>query len=506
MKRNMIFSGLIALIVSLSSYGALNYFEKDDKSIKIEHINKVPSQKAVFSLDSDGKPVPLDFNETATNVLDGVVHIKSTQLFPKSNARANYHFRSIPEPFKDFFGDSFGRQYYFPNNNKKGNQKSPAKVGSGSGVIISEDGYIITNNHVIDNSDDIEITLHDNRTYKAIVVGADPSTDLALLKIKQDGLPTVPFMNSDNVKIGQWVMAVGNPMGLNSTVTAGIISAKGRNINILKDKYAVENFIQTDAAINPGNSGGALVNLEGGLVGINTAIASPTGSFSGYGFAIPANIVQKVITDLMEYGTVQRGVLGVMIKTVDSKLSEDKSLDVIKGVYVDSLMDKSAAAKAGIKVGDVILKVNEVEVASSSELQGAIAQYRPGETVDILLHRDGKEKSYKVKLNNRDGDTEELSKEAGKLLKILGAKMENVPDKMKQDLSIKSGVLVDKILPGKIRKQTQMRDGFIITHVDKKAVKDMADFLKKVEDKEGGHMLEGVYKDIPGQYYYAIGL
>jgi len=504
MKRSMIFSGLIALIVSLSSYGALNYFEKDDKSIKIEHINNVPSQNAMFSLDSDGNPVPLDFNETATNVLDGVVHIKSTQLFPKSNS--NYQFRSIPDPFKDFFGDHYKREFYFPNTGKKWNQQSPTKVGSGSGVIISEDGYIITNNHVIDNSDDIEITLHDNRNYKAIIVGNDPSTDLALLKIKQDGLPTVPFMNSDKVKIGQWVMAVGNPMGLNSTVTAGIISAKGRNINILKDKYAVENFIQTDAAINPGNSGGALVNLDGGLIGINTAITSPTGSFSGYGFAIPSNIVQKVINDLMEYGTVQRGVLGVMIKTVDSNLSKDKSLDVIKGVYVDSLMENSAAAAAGIKVGDVILQVNNLDVASSSELQGTIAQYRPGETVEILLNRNGDEKSYKVKLNNRDGNTEELSQEAGKLLKVFGAKMDNLPESMKEDLNIKSGVLVDKIFPGKIRKQTQMRDGFIITHVDNKKVKDMDDLLDKIEGKEGGHMLEGIYKDIPGEYYYAIGL
>ena len=339
MKRTLIFSGLIALVVSLSSFGALTYFQKDSKSIKIEHVNKVPAQNAVFSLDNDGNPIPLDFNETASDVLDGVVHIRSTQLFPKSTS--TYQYKSLPAPFKDFFGDQFRQDFYPPYSNKQRSQKSPTKVGSGSGVIISEDGYIITNNHVIDNSDDIEITLHDNRTYKALVVGTDPSTDLALLKVKADDLPTVPFMNSDQVKIGQWVMAVGNPMGLNSTVTAGIISAKGRNINILKDKYAVENFIQTDAAINPGNSGGALVNLDGGLVGINTAIASPTGSFAGYGFAIPTNIVQKVITDLMEYGTVQRGVLGVMIKTVDSKLSDEKSLDVIKGVYVDNVTDNS---------------------------------------------------------------------------------------------------------------------------------------------------------------------
>jgi Do/DeqQ family serine protease len=504
MKRNIIFSSLIALIVSLSSFGILNYLDEDSNAIRIEHINNIPSQKAVFSLDSEGNPVPLDFNETAENVLDGVVHIKSTQLLAKHNI--THEFRTIPDPFKDLFGDQFQQKFFFHKDNDNWNQQSPTRVGSGSGVIISEDGYIITNNHVIDNSDDIEITLHDNRTYKAIVVGTDPSTDLALLKVKAEGLPTVPFTNSDIVKIGQWVMAVGNPMGLNSTVTAGIISAKGRNINILKDKYAVENFIQTDAAINPGNSGGALVNLDGGLIGINTAIASPTGSFAGYGFAIPSNIVEKVITDLMEYGTVQRGVLGVMIKTLDSKLADEKSLDVRKGVYIDSLMENSAAASAGIKVGDVILKVNDIDVHSSPELQGAIAQYRPGEIVTVKLNRHGKEKLVEVKLNNRDGNTEELSKEAGEILKIFGAKMSPLTDEKKNELNIKSGVVVDKIYPGKIRKQTQMRDGFIITHLDKKRVKDIDDILSNIKNKDGGLMFQGVYQDIPGDYYYAIGL
>jgi Do/DeqQ family serine protease len=504
MKRTIIFSGLIALIVSLSSFGVLNYLDKDSNAIRIEHVNKVPSQSAVFSLDTDGNPIPFDFNETASAVLDGVVHIKSTQLFSKPNSMSE--LRTIPDPFKDFFGDQFQHKFFYRNGNKNMNPQSPTRVGSGSGVIISEDGYIITNHHVIDNSDDIEITLHDNRTYKAIIVGADPSTDLALLKVKAEGLPTVPFTNSDQVKIGQWVMAVGNPMGLNSTVTAGIISATGRNINILKDKYAVENFIQTDAAINPGNSGGALVNLNGGLVGINTAIASPTGSFAGYGFAIPSNLVEKVITDLMEYGTVQRGVLGVMIRTVDAQLADDKSLDVHKGVYVDSLMDNSAAASAGIKVGDVILKVNDTDVHSSPELQGAIAQYRPGEIVSIKLNRKGKEKTLDVKLNNRDGNNEELSKEAGEILKIFGARMSPLSDDIKDDLNIKSGVLVEKIFPGKIRKQTQMRDGFIITHVDKKKIEDMDDLLANIKNKDGGLMLQGVYRDIPGDYYYAIGL
>ncbi len=504
MKRDMIFSGLIALVVSVSSFGILKIIDKEDRTVRIEHVDATPSKSAVYSIDHDGNAVPLDFHETASNVLEGVVHIKSTQLINQGNS--TYQYRSIPDPFREFFGPQMERQFFFPNRNKLEDEKIPNRVGSGSGVIISDDGYIVTNNHVVADSDDIEITLHDNRTYKAIVIGTDPSTDLALLKIKEKDLPTVPFTNSSDVKIGQWVMAVGNPMGLNSTVTAGIISAKGRNINILKDKYAVENFIQTDAAINPGNSGGALVNLNGGLIGINTAIASPTGSFAGYGFAVPSDIVEKVITDLMEYGTVQRGVLGVMIRTLDSNLTKDKSIDISKGVYVDSLMANSAAGEAGIKVGDVIIKVNDEKVSTSPELQGVIAQYRPGEEIDIYIYRDGREEIKKVKLNSRDGLNSEMSKDQSQLLKMLGAQMQELDDQDLKELNIKSGVKVEKIVSGKIRKHTQMREGFVITHVNNKSVKNLSDLLDKIEDLEGGIMIEGIYSDIPGKYYYALGL
>ncbi len=504
MKRNLIFSGLIALIVSLSAMGIITHFRPEKKTITIEHVNTIPSQKAVFTVDDNGKAIPLDFNETASSVLDGVVHIKSTTLH--HNTVPSSDFQSIPDPFRDFFGDQFKKEFFFPNGGKSKSHSSPARVGSGSGVIISKDGYIVTNNHVIDRADDIDITLHDNRTYKAIVVGADPSTDIALLKIKESNLPTVPLTNSDHVKIGQWVMAVGNPMGLNSTVTAGIISAKGRNINILKDKYAVENFIQTDAAINPGNSGGALVNLNGALIGINTAIASPTGSFAGYGFAVPSNIVQKVVEDLMEFGVVQRGALGIMIKTVNSTLAREKNINISKGIYIDSILQKSAAQNAGLKVGDIITKVDELSVNTSSELQAAIAQHRPGEKVDIYINRSGKEQMIPVTLYHREGNTEELSKESGKALKILGARIENTTPDQLADLDIESGVIVQKIFPGKIRKQTQMRDNFIITHIDNKKIENMNDLLEHLEDKEGGIMLEGVYTDIPGKYYYALGL
>jgi Do/DeqQ family serine protease len=500
MKKNLFFSGLIALIVSLSSIGLFTYFSEKGKTVTIEHINTTPSLNAVYTLDKDGNAVPLDFNATAVKVIDGVVHIKSTRL--QSNSNAGQRQQAIPDIFEEFFGPGFR----FEGPQQQPNWPSPNQVATGSGVIISKDGYIVTNNHVIADADDIEVTLYDNRTYKAAIIGTDPSTDLALLQIKEDNLPTVPLANSDQVQIGQWVMAVGNPMGLNSTVTAGIVSAKGRNINILQDQYAVEDFIQTDAAINPGNSGGALVNLDGGLIGINTAIASPTGTFAGYGFAVPANIVSKVVKDFLEYGQVQRGVLGVMIRTVDGKLAEQKSLAIIQGAYVDSILTNSAAAKAGIKEGDVITAVNDLSIKSSAELQGAIARYRPGEEVSLKLNRKGAEKTLKVILNNRDGNTELASKDTREILRILGAEFETIDDKLADKLQIEGGVKVKRLYAGKISRNTQMREGFIITRVNDQNIRSVDELVTLLENQKGGVMLEGVYEDQPGKQYYAFGM
>lgn len=499
MNRNIILSGLVALVVSFSTFGLTTWLyegeAKDGKTVKIEHVANTPSLSTLYSLDEDGKPVALDFNQTAEKVLDGVIHIKSTQIHSKQAAPQ----QSIPREFREFFGPQFG-----PNSPQRG--QAPPRVGTGSGVIISKDGYIVTNNHVIDGADDLEVTLHDNRSFKAEVIGTDPSTDLALIQIKADGLPTVPLVNSDEVNVGQWVLAVGNPLGLNSTVTAGIVSAKGRNINILKDKYAVENFIQTDAAINPGNSGGALVNLNGGLVGINTAIASPTGTFAGYGFAVPANIVEKVVKDLLEFGAVQRGVLGVMIRTVDGNFAKTEGLDITQGVYVDSLLANSAAAKGGIQAGDVIIAVNGNAVRTSPELQGLIARYRPGETVELTVNRDGKEKKLSVILNNRNGNTELASKEVLSIEKALGAHFETLPKDAARKLNIAGGVQVKELRRGKLSQATQMREGFIITSVNGKAVTSVEDLQQALENKRGGVMLEGVYGDVPGEYYYAFGM
>ncbi len=497
---------LSAILGSSLTVGAFLLIDNPQENVfKIEHIDNT-SPKAVYSLDSKGELVPLDFKTVSKKVMPAVVHIKATRT---SDFSGNYQYRRLPDPFKEFFDDDlfndfFGPRFKFESPNKRGPQ---VQVGTGSGVIINENGYIITNNHVIENADDIEVTLHDNRTFKASITGTDPTTDLALIRIKAEKLPVVPLINSDDVEIGEWVLAVGNPFNLNSTVTAGIVSAKARNINILKHEYAIESFIQTDAAINPGNSGGALVNLQGGLVGINTAIASPTGAYAGYGFAVPSNIVNKVVEDLLKYGIVQRGYLGVMIRGVDGNLAKEKDLHITEGVYVDSLIENGAAKAAGIKEGDVIFEVNGHKVKSAPELQEIIGRHRPGDKIVVKIDRFGKTKEFNVKLKNKEGKTVVGTKEHQELLTILGAAFESVDEKTAQKLGIDGGVKVKKLYAGKLRRHTDIKEGFIITKVDGKQVKTVDDMVEILEKKEkGGVMFEGVYEDYPGVYYYAFGI
>jgi len=502
MKQQHVITALIAIVISVATFGTLELLRDDTKKVQIQHMDSAPAYSTSYSKDNNGAFLPFDFTETAEKVIDAVVFIKSTQLGPSSNTRS-FDQRQMPDLFKEFFGDRFQMA---PQQPQQRQQRNPSRVGSGSGVIISDDGYIVTNNHVIDNADDIEVTLHDNRTYKAVLVGTDPTTDLAVLQIKEKNLPATAFVDSDDVKIGEWVLAVGNPFGLNSTVTAGIVSAKGRNININREQYAVENFIQTDAAINPGNSGGALVNIRGGLIGINTAIASPTGAYSGYGFAVPANITKKVISDIIEYGVVQRGVLGVTIRSVDGNFAKTEKLDTNTGVYVDSLMTGSAAAAAGVQSGDVIVKVNDIDVKTASELQGMIARHRPGDLVTLTVNRKGSEKSIDVILNNKDGNTEYASKTSSELSRNLGVVLSDIDKSLAKRLDIHGGIRVSEIRGGQIRRQTSMQDGFIITHVDGKKVYNIKDLENALEGRDGGVMVEGIYEDIPGTYYYAFGL
>ncbi|RMG21030.1 MAG: Do family serine endopeptidase [Bacteroidetes bacterium] len=509
MNKNILYSGLVALVVTLATLGIYQKMQTSKYgTVRIEHINATPGKQAVLTVDEEGNIIPLDFTKTAEKVVNAVVHIKSTQTFGGRGEEVPQAYRrELPDPFRDFFGergdDLFGPFFRFETPRSGGPQ---VRIGTGSGVIINENGYIVTNNHVVENADDLEVTLHDNRVFKATVVGTDPSTDLALIQIKAKDLPKLPLVNSDDIKVGEWVLAVGNPLGLTSTVTAGIVSAKGRNINILREQFAVESFIQTDAAINPGNSGGALVNLQGGLIGINTAIASPTGSYAGYGFAVPSNIVNKVVEDLLTYGVVQRGVLGVMIRSVDGNLAREKELEVTQGAYVDSLLENSAAGAAGIEPGDVIVEVDGVKVTSSPELQAVIAQHRPGDKVSVTVNRKGKEKTFNVVLNNRDGGKGLLKKEHKEVLSVLGAEFETLDKDTAKKLDIEGGVKVKKLYAGKLRKYTDMREGFIITKVDGQVVKSVDDLVKALEGKKGGVMLEGVYEDLPGEFYYAFGM
>ncbi|MDW3195456.1 MAG: Do family serine endopeptidase [Cytophagales bacterium] len=504
--KNYIVTGMIALVISLGVVWLAPDLIRSDQTIKIEHVNGTPAQGAVYTVNSENEIVPLNFTEVAADVMDAVVHIRSTQTSSLTQQR---QYQQSPHPFRDFFGDDFFNDFFGqpgPNRRYEYRSQPQPRVGTGSGVIINESGYIVTNNHVIADADDIEVTLHDNRTYKASVIGTDPSTDLALIQIQETGLKSVPFVNSDQVQVGEWVLAVGNPFNLNSTVTAGIVSAKSRNINILRDQYAVESFIQTDAAINPGNSGGALVNLQGGLVGINTAIASPTGAYSGYGFAVPANMVNKVVEDLLKYGAVQRGYLGITIRSVDGNLAKEKDLDVTKGVYVDSLAENSAGMDAGLASGDVIIAVEGIEVASAPELQEMIARHRPGDEVALKVARGNKELELKAKLKNREGETRFLAKNRDEVLNMLGAEFEDLDKKTARDLGLSGGVRVKKLFPGKLRRETSMREGFIITKVDRQVIRDQKDLARVLQRKEGGVLIEGYDPDRKTRQFYAFGL
>ncbi len=476
-----------------------------DDAVGIVHMKEqVPVQKAVYTVKENGELVPLDFTGVSKDVMNSVVHIRSARKVQASNPYAN----QPRNPFGDMFGEEFFRFFQGPSD-PRGQQRQAdpyVRMGSGSGVIISEKGYIVTNNHVIENADEIEVTLHNNETLKAKVVGTDPSTDVAVLQIKDAALQAVPMGNSDRVEVGEWVMAIGNPFNLNSTVTAGIISAKGRNINIIDDKSAIEAFIQTDAAINPGNSGGALVNLNGELIGINTAIASPTGSYAGYGFAIPSNIVAKVVEDLIEYGMVQRAYLGIMIRDIDGKLVEDEKLKISEGTYVDSLMANGAAGEAGIVSGDVITGINDSRVLKSSDLLEQIGRHRPGDEVSVTVDRHGKEMTFQVKLADQKGERKLASKEELDILDILGAELEELDSKKAEKLGLEGGVVVKDLSNGLLKNQTGISKGFIITGINNQKVTSVNDLRKSLEKEKGGVLLQGMYENYPGELYYAFGI
>lgn len=480
---------LIAFVASAATIAAYEYLGLGKTEVIIENSEPQSSFKQVENLVAPAAGIA-DFTGAAEISTPAVVHIISTKV-----TSVNAY-----DPWRELFGDDFFGGA--PRNPQERRQQS-----SGSGVIISQDGYIVTNNHVVSNADEVEITLFNKESFKAQVIGTDPTTDLALLKIDSDNLPHLSFANSNDVRIGEWVLAVGNPFNLESTVTAGIVSAKGRNINILKDQYSIESFIQTDAAVNPGNSGGALVDLTGKLIGINTAIATPTGVYAGYSFAVPSNIVSKVAEDLKNYGMVQRGFLGVMIRGVDAKLVDEFDLDVNSGVYIDNLVEDGAAADAGMEKGDVIVKIDDKKITGIPELQESVGSKRPGDKVLVTVNRDGKEKLISVLLKNKDGEAKITEKEEISPLVSLGIDLTDVSLEELKKYGASNGVKVSAVKDGLLRRNTKIREGFIITKIDDKAVKTS----KEVEDyfagkKSGKGMIEGFYPGVPGKVYYGYGL
>jgi len=484
-------AGMAGSLITLGTYKAL---DMDHKEVVFQRAEAKPA----FSLaTSTPMTAELDFSSQAEKVTPAVVNIKAIQ--PALQMPQN-------DIFKDFFGG--GGNPFFMDPGQQGQPQQRENAATGSGVIVSKDGYIVTNNHVVANATELEVTLSDKRSYKAKVIGTDPSTDLAVIQIKEGNLPVLAFGNSDQVKVGSWVLAVGNPFNLTSTVTAGVVSAKSRNISILKEKsnVPIESFIQTDAAINPGNSGGALVNLNGDLIGINTAIASPTGAYSGYGFAVPVNLVQKVAEDIIKFGAVQRGFLGIVIRDLDSKTAKEKDLTISEGVVVDSVNKESAAKDAGVLKGDVIIKVGPTKVNSVAELQEQIARHRPGDNVTLTVNREGKDLTLNTILKNKEGKTEITKSDRKEIFEVMGAEFSDLTPKEKKAAKVENGVKVSKIFPGgKLKTQTDMKEGFVITKVDKQSVNSSKDLAGVLEKKTGGVMLEGVYLDLPGIYYFAIG-
>jgi Do/DeqQ family serine protease len=394
------------------------------------------------------------------------------------------------------------------------NFKMPSmpRSGSGSGVIMSSDGYIVTNNHVIENASKVRVVLNDKREYDATIIGTDPNTDLALLRIDEKNLPFAIIGNSDEVKVGQWVLAVGNPFNLTSTVTAGIVSAKGRNLNLLRNpnnpgsQYSIESFIQTDAAVNPGNSGGALVSAaDGRLIGINTAIASQTGQYAGYSFAVPSNLMKKIMDDLLKYGSVQRGLLGVSIEDVTADLADKEGLATVRGIYIQAVNDGSAADAAGLKSKDVIVKIDDVQVNNVPELQEQIGKRSPGDKVKVTYLRNGKERETIAILKGRDGKTEVSSTERVEINKALGAEFESLTREERLNMKIQAGVRVKKMDDKSALKKAGIQPGFIITSIDKKPISTVADAKQTLESKKGGVLVEGIYPD-GSKGYYAFGI
>ncbi|OQP51952.1 trypsin-like peptidase domain-containing protein [Niastella populi] len=487
---------LAIVLISASTTGVtmwgVNHFSHDTYVYQKEgDTGKIPANYAGFNGVAGVGPV--DFSAAADATIPATVHIKTKATRTVSNnLPRNNPFGDLFPDLDDFFGDRY---------------RSIPQMASGSGAIISEDGYIVTNNHVVDGADDITVTLTNKKSFKAKLIASDPSSDLAVIKIEAKSLPFLLYGNSDDVKVGQWVLAVGYPLTLETTVTAGIVSAKGRTleINRRQSDTPVESFIQTDAAVNPGNSGGPLVSTDGKLIGINSAIASPTGAYAGYSFTIPVNIVKKIVSDLIKFGTVQRAYLGIEYPK-DNLSDEDKKQNGIKddgGVYVMTVREGGAAIAAGIKKGDVITKINNMPVVSGADLIGQIATYRPGDKITLTYQRAGKEYTTAITLKNKTGSTDIVK---NSVLDKLGADLENVSKADAKEFNIKGGVLVKSISQRGLFSKVRIQEGYVIVKANNKDVASVEELKKVLEGASGSVKLEGIYPGYEGVYPIVINL
>lgn len=450
--------GAMVVVSGLTAYGTFKVMEPNllanasqpaDSSINLHQVGFAPVVSRASVTDND-------FTQAAEKTVNAVVGITNKQVQQVQS------YGGMNDPFFDFFFGQRAPQRQQPQSS------DPAPVGSGSGVIISSDGYIVTNNHVIDKADEITVTLNDKRQFSATLVGTDPTTDIALLKVDAKDLPTIAIGQSDELKVGEWVLAVGNPFNLTSTVTAGIVSAKARSLGMGGNKLGIESFIQTDAAVNPGNSGGALVNTAGELVGINTAIYSQTGNYAGYSFAVPSAIVSKVVTDLKQYGTVQRALLGIMGGDVNAQVVEEKELAVNEGVYVSEVQENSAAAEGGVKKDDVITAINGVSVKTMAQLQEQIARFRPGDKVKVTVNRKGKTENFTCTLKNTQGNTDVIQKKG---IDALGVTFKNLSSQELYKYGVRSGVQIQKLEQGGLFAKAGLREKMVIVKINDQPVK-----------------------------------
>lgn len=448
-----------------------------------DSVQAIPANYVGFAGDDNASNYP-DFSAASASVIPATVHIKTVVKAQTNNLPRQ------SSPFDDFFEDFFGPSI----------PRSMPRTGSGSGAIISDDGYIVTNNHVIAGAEEITVTLHNKKSFKAKLIASDPSTDIAVIRIDAKGLPFIVYGNSDFVKVGQWVLAVGYPLSLQTTVTAGIVSAKGRtlDINSRQSNSPIESFIQTDAAVNPGNSGGPLVNVKGELIGINSAIASPTGSYAGYSFTIPVNIVKKIVNDLIKYGTVQRAYLGISYarENLPEEVKIREGLKEGEGVQVQEVQDNSAAKAAGIKKGDIITKIDQTPITSNADLVGALASKTPGDKIVVSYARDGKELTSTVTLKNLTGGTDIVKFSPDRI----GAELITIPSEDAKELGIKGGVELRAIRPNGLFSKVRVQEGYVIIKADNKEIKTREDFIKVIENAKGTIKIEGIYPGYAGVY------